>query len=89
MAVNLTEARVRAELSTSDGDLIRSLVSEIERLEQLKRSDASILATAMAELEYATTRAAKLQKQNTELRDLMIEATKSGIDVPIEALSRS
>jgi len=88
MAVNLTEARIRAELS-SDGDLIRTLVSEIEKLERLKSSDASILAAAVAELEYATARAAKLQKQNTELRDLMIEATKSGIDIPIEALTRS
>lgn len=88
MAVNLTEARIRAELS-GDGDLIRTLVAEIERLEQLKLSDASILAAAMAELEYATARAAKLQKQNNELRDLMIEATKSGIDIPIEALTRS
>lgn len=88
MAVNLTEARIRAELS-GDGDLIRALVTEIERLEQLKRSDASILAAAMAELEYATTRAAKLLKQNNELRDLMIEATKSGIDIPLEALTRS
>lgn len=88
MAVNLTEARIRAELS-SDGDLIRTLVTEIEKLEQLKRSDASILAAAMAELEYATARAAKLQKQNNELRDLMIEATRSGIDIPLEALTKS
>lgn len=88
MAVNLTEARIRAELS-SDGDLIRTLVTEIEKLEQLKHSDASILAAAMAELEYATARAAKLQKQNNELRDLMIEAARSGIDIPLEALTKS
>lgn len=88
MAVNLTEARIRAELS-SDGDLIRALVSEIERLDQLRRSDASILDAAVAELEYATARAAKLLKQNNELRDLMIEATKSGIDIPIEALTKA
>jgi hypothetical protein len=43
----------------------------------------------MEELEYATARAAKLLKQNNELRDLMIEATKSGIDIPIEALTKS
>jgi len=85
MAVNLHEARVRAEFS-SDGDLIRALVDQIEAMEKLKQSDDSILATAIAELEYATARAAKLQKQNEELRDLMIEATKSGIDIPIEAL---
>jgi hypothetical protein len=85
MAVNLHEARVRAEFS-SDGDLIRALVDQIETMEKLKQSDDSILATAISELEYATARAAKLQKQNTELRDLMIEATKSGIDIPIEAL---
>lgn len=85
MAVNLHEARVRAEFS-SDGDLIRALADQIEKMEKLKRSDDSVLAAAMAELEYATARAAKLQKQNAELRDLMIEATKSGIDVPIEAL---
>lgn len=88
MAVNLTEARIRAELS-GDGDLIRALVAQVEKLEQIQRSDASVLAAAMAELEYATARAARLQKQNNELRDLMIEATKSGIDIPIEALSKS
>jgi hypothetical protein len=88
MAVNLTKARTRADLS-EDGDLIRALVTEIERLQQLGRSDAAILAAAMEELEYATARAAKLLKQNNELRDLMIEATKSGIDIPIEALTKS
>lgn len=85
MAVNLHEARVRAEFS-EDGDLIRALVEQIEKMEKLKQSDDSVLAAAMAELDYATTRAAKLQKQNEELRDLMLEATKSGIDIPIEAL---
>lgn len=88
MAVNLTEARIRADLS-NDGDMIRSLVDEIEKLRQLQRSDAAILAAAMEELDYATKRAAKLQKQNTEFRDLMLEATRSGIDVPLEALSQS
>lgn len=87
MAVNLHEARVRAEFS-DDGDLIRALVDQIEKMENLKRSDDSVLAAAMGELEYATTRAAKLQKQNAELRDLMIEASKSGIDIPIDALTK-
>lgn len=85
MAVNLHEARVRAEFS-DDRDLIRALVDQIETMEKLKQTDDSVLAAAMAELEYATARAAKLQKQNNELRDLMLEATKSGIDVPIDAL---
>lgn len=85
MAVNLHEARVRAEFS-EDGDLIRALADQIETMEKLKRADDSVLAAAMAELDYATTRAAKLQRQNEELRDLMLEATKSGIDIPIEAL---
>jgi hypothetical protein len=88
MAVNLTEALIAASRS-DDEALIRELVDEVRKLRQLQKSDESILAAAMAELEYATARAAKLQKQNTELRDLMIEATKSGIDIPIEALSRS
>ena len=88
MAVNLTEALIKASRS-DDEALIRELVDEVRKLRQLQRSDESILAAAMAELEYATARAAKLQKQNTELRDLMIEATKSGIDIPIEALTRS
>lgn len=88
MAVNLSEARIRANLS-DDGDLIRALVAHIEKLEMLKRSDDSVLSAAMAELEYATARATKLQKQNNELRDLMLEATKSGIDIPIEALTKA
>jgi transcription termination factor NusB len=88
MAVNLTEALIKASRS-DDEALIRELVDEIRKLRQLQKSDEAILAAAMAELEYATARAAKLQKQNNELRDLMIEATKSGIDIPIEALTRS
>lgn len=87
MAVNLHEARVRAEFS-EDGELIRALVEQVEKMAKLKQADDLLLSTAMAELAYATSRAAKLQKQNQELRDLMLEATKSGIDVPIDALTK-
>lgn len=88
MAVNLTEALIAASRS-DDEDLIVELVEEVRKLRQIQKSDAEILAAAMSELDYATKRAAKLLKQNNELRDLMIEATKSGIDIPVEALTRS